>query len=100
MLTPSWADAILRACEQWKAGAIDAAALGQELLRLTAKPEVPAPVRRDAEGWCRQLEAAWQWASRGDIRGLGRVEGIVFALQGWAHGLADKPSACADPGGR
>lgn len=91
------ADAILRACDEWKAGAIDPAALGGRLVELTSQLDVPAQVRQGAKGWCQQLVAAWEWAESGDIRGLGRAEGIVFALRAWADDLRQTAEQAAAP---
>ncbi len=79
--------AILRACDEMRSSAINPPILGQRLVDLTSAPDVPSHVTQDAKEWQRQLEAAWQWYQDGDVRGLGRAEGIAFAMREWARGL-------------
>jgi hypothetical protein len=77
---------ILRACDEMTSKAIDPAALGRRLVELTSAPDVPAHISEDANAWCRQLEAAGQWYQAGDVRGMGRAEGIAFSVRESARG--------------
>lgn len=106
MLASALVDAIHDACGGWPAGTSGLSAKGEQLrelterlLQLSTNAELPASVATDISRWHDQLYAAWQWWDRdGDVRGLGRAEGIIGAMQGWASSLRIHFEEDAAPG--
>jgi hypothetical protein len=90
------AEGIVQACDEWRAGRIDPSALGQRLIQLAAEPGTGTWILRDTAEWRRQLEAAWQWAQSGNVRGLARIEGLVTAIRAWATSLTPPAANTAD----